>query len=209
MQTLATRSSLAVAVDRLEVRAGRKRVLVSAFSWRHVAGSVAWLVGENGTGKSSLLRVLAGWQGASAGRVQWNHDLQRLRYYSPSMCVSGDLTVNDWIEFTSAVQGAVPPSDSIEQLKPRAANRRRRFSELSTGEAKRLLLWALLRRLEGPLVLDEPYEHLSREAKAALTVTLRTIARTSIVIVATNQDVALIAPEQLLTLDDTNVRVLQ
>jgi ATPase subunit of ABC transporter with duplicated ATPase domains len=206
MHAVTDHQAQAIAVDKLEVRGGR-RVLVSSFSWSHQAGSIAWLAGENGTGKSSLLRVLAGWQRASRGRVRWRVSGSRLRYYSPTMSAPADLRVKDWIDFVGSVLTVERQDESIEALRPRSANQHRRFGELSTGEAKRFLLWGLLSPLEGPLVLDEPYEHLSRDAKHALTAGLRAIARASIVIVATNQEVPLLGGEQLLTLDGTEMQI--
>jgi ABC-type transport system involved in cytochrome c biogenesis ATPase subunit len=194
-----------VAVERLEVRSGR-RVLVSPFSWTHTAGSIAWLVGENGTGKSSLLRVLAGRQRSSRGRVRWLGIGARVRYYTPAMSAPADLRVKDWTDFVSWVQTADRATDSIEALRPRTANPGRRFGDLSTGEAKRFLLWGLLRLPHGPLVLDEPYEHLSREAKHALTESLRIIARDTVMVVATNQEIPLQGDEVLLSLDGTEIQ---
>jgi ABC-type transport system involved in cytochrome c biogenesis ATPase subunit len=195
-----------LAVEGLEIRRGRG-VLVSPFSWTHQEGSIAWLVGENGTGKSSLLRVLAGRQLPHGGRVRWQGVGAPLRYYSPTMSAPSDMRVKDWVDFVCSVRIADREAESIEALRPRTANPRRRFGVLSTGEAKRLLLWGLLRPLEGPLILDEPYEHLSREAKHALTAGLRGIARDTVVVVATNQEIRLQGNEKLLTLDATEIQL--
>jgi ABC-type Mn2+/Zn2+ transport system ATPase subunit len=85
------------------------------------------------------------------------------------------------VEKPLAVPGFLPavPSDRL-------------LTEVSTGEAKRILLHALLTRATEVTVLDEPYEHLSSAAKQALTHVLLERARNSIVVVATNQDI----PEQ-------------
>jgi ABC-type transport system involved in cytochrome bd biosynthesis fused ATPase/permease subunit len=63
---------------------------------------------------------------------------------------------------------------------------RRPARRLSTGERKRLLLDVLLME-SGPLLLDEPFEHLSPDAKETLSNGLRNRARGHVVVVATNQ----------------------
>jgi len=195
-----------VSVRAVEIRAGRRRVLVSEFNWQHDAGAIAWLTGENGTGKSSLLRVLAGCKRPTSGTVTWRDSSTRIGYYTPAMQVATDLRVRDWVDLIESCSTVMEPSDTVTQLSPQVSGYRR-FRELSTGEAKRFLLWALLRPMHGPLILDEPYEHLSREAKAALTEVLRLIAVTDVVVVATNQDVPLTPGEQLLSLDGSEIRI--
>ena len=207
MQVVTERSIESVEIDDVEIRAGRGRLLVSTFSWRHQAGSVAWIMGENGTGKSSLLRVLAGCSRPSSGGIRWQNHVTPIRYYAPLMSAPDDLAVGDWLELIASLQTDIGICDDVERIRPEASPRRR-FKHLSTGEAKRLLLWALLRPLNGALILDEPYEHLSPDAKAILTSVLRTIAAGSVVIVATNQEIVRAADEPLLVLDGSEVRVL-
>ena len=205
MQAL-TDTQPGISVRAVEIRAGRRRVLVSEFNWQHDAGAIAWLTGENGTGKSSLLRVLAGCRRPTSGTVTWRDNSKRIGYYTPAMQVATDLRVRDWVYLIESCSTVMEPSDAVAQLCPRVSGYRR-FRELSTGEAKRFLLWALLRPMRGPLILDEPYEHLSREAKAALIEVLRLIAVTDVVVVATNQDVPLTPGEQLLSLDGSEIRI--
>jgi ABC-type transport system involved in cytochrome c biogenesis ATPase subunit len=66
---------------------------------------------------------------------------------------------------------------------------RKEVGALSTGEAKRLLLSAVLARPAPFLLLDEPYEHLSDGGREVLTKLLMDRCRGSVVVVATNQPV--------------------
>lgn len=196
-----------LAIDSLTI-ASRRGTLVSSFSWRVSTGRVCWLIGENGTGKSSLLRTIAGWQRPQSGRVVWTGIASEcVHYYSPSMFIPPDVRVRDWIDYAKTMVPSVPSSDRVDQVYPQSAGLARRFGDLSTGESKRLMLWALLRPQEGPIIFDEPYEHLSRDAKRSMTDILRQIARKSIVIVATNQDIPMISGEQLLVLDGSRIEV--
>lgn len=73
-------------------------------------------------------------------------------------------------------------------LLPNRDLRGTRCGSLSTGEEKRLLLGSILARGRDFLLLDEPYEHLSREARCELGHELARLARQSVVVIATNQD---------------------
>ena len=186
-------------------RAGRQ--LVEPFTWSYCAGGVAWLFGSNGSGKSSLLRVLAGLGKPSRGTVNWSHNGDRLLYHAPNQHVPADVCISDFITFASSVCSNAAPDQLVDQLFPSTVESHRRFKTLSTGEAKRLMLWGMLRQGDGPLVLDEPYEHLSRDVKPALTELLHWIASRTPVIVATNQDIKYGPRDSVLTLDGSIVEV--
>lgn len=144
------------------------------------AGLLTWVTGENGAGKSRLLRELA----------RSRTGVGRTAYYHPTMGAPLHVTVADWLRLNEALL----PADSAtllgrdDEFFPRV-NAAARMTKLSTGEAKRLLLWSLLRMFTRYTFLDEPYEHLSPAAKARLTSVLRERSRNSIVVVATNQEI--------------------
>lgn len=196
-----------VACTQLNITAGRRR-LVSDFTWSCVPGGIAWLLGSNGSGKSSLLRVLAGWQAPSSGGVEWNglHG-ERVRYLAPAMTGPSDMRVGDFIRFVRPRNAGLGEEGAVLQLFPHTLDTSRTFASLSSGEARRLLLWALLLDGSGPLVLDEPYEYLSRDAKTALTTLLQLRAQHAVVIVATNQDVAERRNDAVLMLEGDRIGV--
>jgi ABC-type multidrug transport system ATPase subunit len=180
--------TLRVEIESLTIRRGRE-VLLTDFSWSHEPGSVAWLIGENGAGKSSLLRVLAGWLSPSEGRVRLlapDRERPRTLYYHPGMGLPSDATVASWQRLVARLLAS---SQAVESgpLAPPWASGAKRIGKLSTGEAKRVLLDPLVRQDAGYVFLDEPYEHLSAMARETLTEVLLARSRESVVIVATNQ----------------------
>ena len=145
-------------------------------------GSVFWIIGPNGAGKTSLLRVLAGLDAPAAGTVTRETDGPRFRYFHSEMALPAWSVVGAWDRL---VVGLEPDAGPFTALRP-VLGPQRRVRRLSTGERKRILLDALL-RVPGPLLLDEPYEHLSPDAKSALSCLLRERARREVVVVVTNQ----------------------
>ncbi|HEX7119539.1 MAG TPA: ATP-binding cassette domain-containing protein [Longimicrobiales bacterium] len=213
----------------------RRRRVVRDLTWRHGAGRVAWLIGENGAGKSSLLRALAGRARPAAGVVTLvdpSGATGARLYYRPAMRLPGGITVAEWrrlierlgggvdrgvgVPGASGVSGVsgvsaapegrgagehpVAPEDAMALLRPDVPPDRR-LDRLSTGEAKRLMLEALLGRPASFLFLDEPYEHLSSSARDGLTAILVARARRSVVVVATNQPVPVDAGGPIVRLD--------
>lgn len=148
-------------------------------------GGVFWVVGPNGAGKTSLLRVMAGLDRPRGGIVRRADAAgEPFRYFQSEMALPSSATVGDWERLVLAL---LPTGDAGPRspLWPEIGDRRR-VGRLSTGERKRLLLDALF-RCPGSLLLDEPFEHLSPDAKGHLVRLLEARARTNVVVVATNQ----------------------
>lgn len=175
-----------VEVERLGVRR-RRRWVLRGLDWAHGVGEIAWLVGENGAGKSSLLRVLAGRDRPSEGRATLrpgSDPAPRTAWFHPGMRLPPEVRGADWDRLVDALTPGWP---RLEALRPARADARTRVGRLSTGEAKRLQLEAVLRRPATFAFLDEPYSNLSAAGRAALTDVLVARARGAIVVVATNQ----------------------
>lgn len=170
-------------LNSVTVMRGQTRV-VEGLDLEIAPGRVFWVIGPNGAGKSSLLRVLALLDRPAAGRIERSPASGRpFLYLHSEMALPPSSTVGAWDRL---VERLLPEPRGHTDIRPQVAGRRT-VRRLSTGERKRLLLDALLRR-PGSLLLDEPYEHLSPGARAALTGHLEARARRDVVVVATNQN---------------------
>ena len=172
----------ALSLDDVTVRRGSTTV-VKALTVEIRPGSVFWVVGPNGAGKSSLLRLMAGLDAPERGALRREPSSGPFRYLHSEMTLPAWSTVGAWERLTRGIEpGLRPPTP----LRP-PVGRHRRVRRLSTGERKRLLLDTLL-RAPGSLLLDEPYAHLSPDARATLSRLLRERAEREVVVAVTNQE---------------------
>ena len=142
---------------------------VGAGEWLHVRG-------ENGSGKTSLLRMLAGLAQPAEGEIRWcgrpvsevgqeyRSDMLFLGHHT---AVKEELTALENLDLSAALDGyELPPSDSAAALRRFGLKGREdlpvRF--LSAGQKRRVLLARLVTRMAKLWVLDEPFTALDTKA---------------------------------------------
>ena len=155
-----------------------RKVLLRDLTWQIGPGDRIGVVGVNGSGKTSLLRLMLGDLQPAAGRVKRGSTVR-------SAMLSQDLTELDEVadlrvqEAVERVQGSVRIGDkdvTAGQLLERLGFTRERVwtpvSELSGGERRRVQLLRLLMAEPNLLVLDEPTNDLDTDTLAAVEDTL-------------------------------------
>jgi heme exporter protein A len=155
----------------LTVRRGTE-VLFKALSFELPAGQLVWLRGSNGSGKTSLLRVIAGLSRPDGGQLSWNGEaLSKSAAFKASLVYMGhanalkdDLTALEALRFLTTVHGRACPQDRMEAaLRRMGVFHRRRLPVrmLSQGQRRRVALARLaLEDRPGFWVLDEPFDAL-------------------------------------------------
>jgi ATP-binding cassette subfamily F protein uup len=142
-------------------------------TWRLGPGDRVALVGANGSGKTSLLRILGGELEPSAGSVERGATVRLAHLSQDTAEIPGDMRV---LESLEAVRGHAILSDGQEitagMLCDRfgfRGDRARTFvRDLSGGERRRLQLMRLLMDEPNVLLLDEPTNDLDIDTLTAL-----------------------------------------
>jgi ATPase subunit of ABC transporter with duplicated ATPase domains len=154
------------------------RTLLDGVTWRLGPGERIGIVGVNGSGKTSLLRLLLGELTPAAGRVRRGKTVRSaiLTQDVRELDELADLRVAEAVE---QVRGAIRIGDrdvTAGQLLERLGFTRERVwtpvGELSGGERRRLQLLRLLMGEPNVLALDEPTNDLDTDTLAALEDTL-------------------------------------
>tara|TARA_R110002072_G_scaffold3759_24_gene26924 strand:+ start:3390 stop:4079 length:690 start_codon:yes stop_codon:yes gene_type:complete len=156
-----------------------ERTVFSNLSFHLESGDLLLLHGQNGSGKSSLLRVLAGLIDHSAGRLFWNQaalgrDLSAhhasLTYVGHQDVIKPQLSVAENLGFWARLHGRgsakVTAALAAFDLVPLAQQPGRL---LSSGQRRRLALARLLVIPARLWLLDEPTVGLDRSSIARLT----------------------------------------
>ena len=158
-------------VEGARVAAG-DRVLLDDLTWQLGPGDRVGLVGVNGAGKTSLLRLLAGESEPAAGRVRRGrtvklaHLSQSLTELDPAMRTLE--AVSEVRQFVTIGGREYTANQMLERFGFRGERQWTPVGDLSGGERRRLQLLRLLMDEPNVLLLDEPTNDLDIETLTEL-----------------------------------------
>ena len=174
----------------IDVNAVRKsygdRLLFDDLSFSVPKGSIVGIIGANGRGKSTLLRLITGAETPDAGRVELGETVQ-LAYVDQSReDLDGGRTVweeiSDGLDNISIGAYTVNSRAYVGRFNFKGSDQQKRVGDLSGGERNRLHLAKLLKRGANVLMLDEPTNDLDVETLRALEEALLAFPGSALVI---------------------------
>ena len=175
------------------------------------AGEVVALLGASGSGKSSLLRAVAGLEDVAAGEVAWDgRSMVRVPVHKRGfglMFQDGQLfehrDVGSNIAYGLTGLPRVQRSERVREMLELVGLpgfERRRVTTLSGGQAQRVALARALAPAPRLLLLDEPLSALDRALREQLATDVRTILRqggTTALYVTHDQDEAMTVADRV------------
>jgi ATPase subunit of ABC transporter with duplicated ATPase domains len=174
-----------LAIDHVSKAYGEKPVLVDV-SMTVRRGERVAIIGPNGLGKSTLLKIATGNLAADGGSVKWGHEV-KAGYFAQDhheALVDPDITPLD------VVWNAVPKAETayvrgaLGRVLFSGDDVAKKVGTLSGGEAARLVFCRIMVERPNVLVLDEPTNHLDLEAIDALIEALRDFSEGTVIFVS-------------------------
>jgi heme exporter protein A len=177
------------------------RVLFRGLSFALKGGEALRVAGRNGSGKTSLLRILCGLLAPAGGEVRWKdapisdlrEDYSReLVYLGHAPAVKDDLSAAENLDITCRLAGNPQPPKAIAAALARLGlpDAGQLARKMSQGQRRRAALARLALSESAPLwLLDEPFSALDSAGISALGNLLEGhVARGGAVVFTTHQD---------------------
>lgn len=158
---------MVVKVDQLHKKFD-ERVLLKNVSLTIQRGDKCAIIGPNGIGKSTFLKILLKELHADQGNFEWS-DTVKVGYFAQDYRtqLNPEQTILQWMEDHIAA-----PSQEIRkvlgQVLFRGADVDKKIGVLSGGESARLIMAKLILEKHNALIFDEPTNHLDLESIDAL-----------------------------------------
>ena len=183
--------------------------VISRFSCEIARGDKVGVIGNNGKGKTTLLKMLAGVLPHDAGKIELGHQVQ-IGYFpqnhSEVLDKKSSMTAFDWLKqrregvYDQDIRGILGKMlfAGDDAFKP--------LSALSGGETARLIIGGMMLCNYNVLILDEPNNHLDLEAVSALSWALQDFKGT-VVIASHDRDLIGHGATKILSFEERGIQM--
>ena len=175
-----------------------KEWIFSNLDFSFVTGEHYALIGNNGSGKSTVLQIIAGYIGLTKGQINWvnNNDqsidssniFQHISIAAPYLELVEEFTALEQIAFHQqfkSIQSNIHPNEILEKIGlSKAADKQIR--NFSSGMKQRLKLALAIFDQAPILLLDEPCSNLDQEGIQTYHQLMQAYAMHKLIIVASN-----------------------
>ncbi|MCM1132554.1 MAG: ABC-F family ATP-binding cassette domain-containing protein [Ruminococcus flavefaciens] len=157
---------------------GRK-TLVDDISFEVRRGEKVGIIGDNGIGKSTLLKIIQGLL-PHEGRVHWNTNVKISYFEQESTNLNRELTVMEELHSRYPLLSDLEVRNLLAQVRFVGENVFKETGVISGGERAKLCFAIMMQEHGNVLILDEPTNHLDLSSKEAIETALKEYTGTMI-----------------------------
>ena len=161
---------------------GGDRQIISSLTLPIEAGDRVAIIGENGVGKTTLLKLLVGEIQPQKGSIKWT-EKAKLGYYAQDHAAEfdTDISLTEWIaDYARVSAESLGETTDVETLIRGTLGRllfsgdevRKPARVISGGEQGRMIFGKLMLSRPNVLIMDEPTNHLDMESIESLNTAL-------------------------------------
>lgn len=145
------------------------KLVLQGISFTIQRGQKVALIGRNGIGKSTLLKIIMGSEKADSGTYEWGYEAH-ISYFAQEHkeMAQEHATVLAWLEAQNTKEPISKLRATLGSMLFSGNDVQKKVSSLSGGEKTRLIFAKIMLEQANILVLDEPTNHLDLEARQAL-----------------------------------------
>ena len=144
-----------------------ERTIIDDFTYIFLRDDRIGIVGDNGCGKSTLMKIIAGQLEPDRGSVEVGETVRIGYFMQENEPLDDSLTVLEFVrsigEYVTTVDGKATASQMCEKFLFTPKQQWTPISKLSGGEKRRLYLLSVLMSAPNVLILDEPTNDLDIE----------------------------------------------
>jgi len=203
------RGKYVLTADKLSFAYTAERPLIRDFSLKLRAGERICVVGKNGKGKTTLLRLLAETLKPQSGRIEYHHAITPGLFEQTNLQhLRDENTVEAEILYSNPDVGRQAARNISGAMMFSGDDALKKVAVLSGGEKSRVMLGKILVTPVNLLLLDEPTNHLDMDACDALLAAIDNF-NGSVVLVTHNEMFLHALAERLIVLQDDRIEVFE
>ncbi len=178
------REEVAVRFNSVSFEYNRDKKILDEASFAIRPGSKITIMGQNGAGKSTILKLITGELKPESGSIHVSSGLKVAYAKQVIPQEQMELTVTEFFEkcFNEKIYAISPKIDSVLEIVNLNASHDKKIKDFSGGQQARLLLASALIQDPDLLILDEPTNNLDPEGIGHLMSFLMCYEKTCIVI---------------------------
>ncbi|MBS0629875.1 MAG: ABC-F family ATP-binding cassette domain-containing protein [Verrucomicrobia bacterium] len=182
--------------------------VIRNFSCDIIKGDKIAVIGNNGRGKTTLLKMLAGVLQQEKGKIEVGHNVE-IGYFPQNhgdvVDKSSKITVFDWLKERRAGVYDQDIRSILGKMLFGGDDAFKQVAHLSGGETARLIMGGLMLCNYNVLILDEPNNHLDLEAVSALGWALDDFKGT-VIFASHDRDLIDHGAKKIISLEESGIR---